>query len=426
MADAVEMTAHNRAAFVPRLGEALPYVLVVFMAATFALPAGPDYALIFYVAVAPCTVAAIVTRTRIVFDASFVLTVTLIVWSGCTLFWGHDEGNRSLGFFRDTVCTLLYVLALSIVIAEPCWRGRLVRTLILAGTANALWSMALGWAFHSDAERLTGWGVTRHAILGASSMAIPYLLSLHRALSGRGTHWRRWRDGLPALTMATFILFTDSRGPLLAAAVGTFLLCAAGPWRRFALPGFALVVALWWAPSLPIPRFLAKAPPPAALEAEPYRPTQTPPAHAPAWLQPHSLDQLERRGTSHRLDIWAESIRLIRERPLFGHGLADNIHVDGDRGEVFTFPHDLYLSLLFYSGIVGLLLFAAIVLALALRLIRLRGRPEVPVLAALLTDALLAGLTDLGQITKGPGPIWIILWLPLILAMTTDATKLPD
>jgi hypothetical protein len=53
-------------------------------------------------------------------------------------------------------------------------------------------------------------------------------------------------------------------------------------------------------------------------------------------------------------------------------------------------------------------------------------RPEFPVLAALLIDALLAGLTDLGQITKGPGPMWIILWLPVMLAMTADATRSPD
>ncbi len=415
------MTAQRRAALAGRLSDALPYALLVFLAANFALPAGPDYALIFYVAVAPCTVAALAMRVRIEIDAALMLAVALIVWSGCTLLWGHDDGNRSLGFLRDTACTMLYVLALAVVIGDPAWRRWLVRTLIVAGALNAAWSIVLGLALHPQVQRLTGWGVTRHPILGAASMAIPCLLALHGALSGRGAGWRRCGDALAAAAMASFILFTDSRGPLLAGAVAALWLCAAGPWRRVALPGFALVVLLWWAPHVPLPSFEGVAP--TSAPAVPPQ-AQSSPAGA-GWLQPHSLADLERRGTSHRLEIWRESVRLIRQRPLFGHGLADNLHVDAG-GEVFTFPHDLYLSLLFYSGIVGLLLFAAMVFALLRRLARLRLRPEFPVLAALLIDALLAGLTDLGQITKGPGPMWIILWLPVMLAMTADATRSPD
>jgi hypothetical protein len=33
------------------------------------------------------------------------------------------------------------------------------------------------------------------------------------------------------------------------------------------------------------------------------------------------------------------------------------------------------------------------------------------------------GLTVLGQITKGPGPLWFIVWLPLGLLLTVEGRK---
>jgi O-antigen ligase len=118
---------------------------------------------------------------------------------------------------------------------------------------------------------------------------------------------------------------------------------------------------------------------------------------------------------SHRLEIWDYTLRMIGDRPLLGHGLAANLHLNV--GEDITFPHDLYLSLLFYTGVVGLLLFAGFAGLLAWRLWLRRGRQETLWIAALGINALLSGLTDLGQITKGPGPIWFIVWLPLGLAL---------
>jgi hypothetical protein len=77
-----------------------------------------------------------------------------------------------------------------------------------------------------------------------------------------------------------------------------------------------------------------------------------------------------------------------------------------------TFPHDLYLSLLYYSGAIGLLLFLALAAVLAARLLR-AWDADAPWLAALGIAVLLGGLTDLGQVTKGPGPMWLILWIPV-------------
>ncbi len=36
---------------------------------------------------------------------------------------------------------------------------------------------------------------------------------------------------------------------------------------------------------------------------------------------------------------------------------------------------------------------------------------------ALLANLVLTGLSDLSQVTKGPSPMWYIVWLPIVLAL---------
>ena len=106
---------------------------------------------------------------------------------------------------------------------------------------------------------------------------------------------------------------------------------------------------------------------------------------------------------------------MVTAHPVVGNGLAANLDLPH-----MTFPHDLYLSVLFYSGVVGLALFVALAWVVTLRLWHGRVGRDADWLwmTALWLNALLCGLTDLGQITKGPGPIWLIFWLPAGLALS--------
>ena len=167
-------------------------------------------------------------------------------------------------------------------------------------------------------------------------------------------------------------------------------LCAASVWRVRAFAGLAVLAGVWFS--------------------------------LPRAARQHGEAVLVERGSSHRFEVWHYTLGLIRDRPLFGHGLAANLHfvVGAGPKDALTFPHDLYLSLLFYSGAVGLLLFAAMAMLLSWRLLRAMRRPDAEWawLSALWLNVLVVGLTDLGQITKGPGPIWFIVWLPVGLLLT--------
>jgi O-antigen ligase len=355
--------------------------ILALIAAAFTLPTEPAYALVFYVTAVTALVFYVRGGRRFVWaDPAIVLGFSLIVFSGLSVAWGIDDENRAGRFALDSVATLVFLVCMLAAFHMTVWRERVGLWLTAAGAANAAFAIVVAFATHPADPRLHGWGVTKHPILGASVMAVAYLSALFRFLRG-GTE--RWLALAGVVLTAAFILMTESRGPLLAVVVATVFLCAAGPWRRWACAVLVAVAVGWWA--------------------------------LPASVQQHGEAVLVHRGTSHRLEIWDYTLRMIGDRPLLGHGLAANLHLNV--GEDITFPHDLYLSLLFYTGVVGLLLFAGFAGLLAWRLWLRRGRQETLWIAALGINALLSGLTDLGQITKGPGPIWFIVWLPLGLAL---------
>ncbi len=369
-----------------RCGALLPLALLAFVASAFVLPSGPAYSLVFYALVLLPALAA-TADMGLLRQPGSVIGAALILWSGLTLIWGHDDGHRSMHFAIDSVMTMVFLAAMLGGLNTPEQRTRLATVLIWVGAGNALLSMVMGFAFPQPTERLHGWGATSHPILGASVMSVCYLTALNRALTQR----RLWGAHLAAaIVMALFVLMTESRGPLVAVASATLFLCLAGPWRWRALGSLAGALALY----LALPRA----------------------------MRAHQAARLVERGSSHRFEIWRHTVDEIIQRPIMGHGLAANLDMPGG----ITFPHDLYLSVLFYSGVIGFGLFVALAGWVTWLLWRNRfpaggGRGDWLWLVALWINTLLCGLTDLGQITKGPGPLWFIFWLPvgLVLAAPT-------
>jgi len=306
-------------------------------------------------------------------SAGDFLALALILWSALTLLWG--EGHRNAAFALGAICTGAFFAACRMSLGPEKMRHRFAILLVGLGTANAAFVLLANMPALLGGARILGWGITRQPILGGSVMATAYLTALSLGLSGKKRYF-----GAAAIAGA-FILAMQSRGALVGAAGGTLVLLAAQPRRWRALGSIAAMAGL--------------------CTLLPYR-----------WRQ-QGQNMLFARGSSHRLEIWAQSWAQIRERPLFGHGLAANLP-PAPTG----FPHSLYLSLLFYSGAVGLLLFAGLAAIVTIRIVRGMAEADRAWVAALWANALLAGLTDFGQITKGPGPLWFILWVPIALALS--------
>jgi O-antigen ligase len=358
----------------------LPHALLLTVAGFFLLPTQAAYGLVFFVSVPPCLVAAMLAgRLAVPRAAGFWLAVVLIVYSALTLAWGEDSGGRAGQFALGAAATLGFVVACGAVLGEARWRARLGTLLVVLGAASAALCVARFGLFPpptlaGDTPRLRGWGITAHPVLGAAVLAVPLLTALRRAVAGgawRGAYWAA------VAVMAADIALTKSRGPAVAALLAALVLLWLAGWRRAAAIVVAGLVGAW--------------------------------VVAPGWVRAGFI----RAQEPGRWLIWRQALAEIAERPVFGHGLA--AYLRPAPGMDASFPHDLYLSLLFYSGCVGLVLFLALA---GWALWRCRGADEAGWLAALMVNALAAGVTDFGQVTKGPGELWVILWLPVMLVVT--------
>jgi O-antigen ligase len=379
MADPGRLTALANAA--------LPPLSLFFVAAGFVVAPEPVWAAMFYVAV-PLLVWRVAPAMRPALgDPLVLLPVLLIAWLALALLWSappRGEPSRWLWLW-NCVCTLGFFLA-ALKAATPARDARrLGTTLIAAGTVNAAWAIARFLAAGGTGERMPGWAETRHPILGAAIIGLCLILALGRIGAARGG--ARLALLAAVAVMAAFIWLTGSRGPLVATVAGGAVLLAGLAWRRVLAVAVAALAA--------------------AFGLHLYDPGVI------GDLVAHLAD----RGWSQRLDIWRQSLAMIGEAPLFGHGLTALLPRAKDQ-----FPHDLYLSTWLYGGAVGLALLLAGFALVARGLWRapaMTGQEgwERLTMAGLLVCAMLTGATDLAQVVKGPGPMWYVIWLPLALGI---------
>ena len=361
----------------------LAIAFVTFLASGFLLRPAPVWAMVFYVWVIPrCVWELWQQRSRAWCTPFAALAIALVVWSTLGLLWGEDpDPLRVRRIAAGGLSTLVFVVAGFIVLRKHAQLGRVIGgVMIVGGTLNACLAISIFLITQPPDPRMPGWAETGHPILGAIVVGHCALFAMARWL---GAPRHRALYGAATLVLAAFIVLTGSRGPLAAVLVAGLVLCI-GQLRRWHVVTLAGLAGAGAVALLLLPGGTIEA-----------------------------VDHLTARGASHRLEIWHNTLARIAERPWFGWGPAAQLHLPE-----FHFPHSLYLSVLFYSGVVGFGLFVALAGGVLGGLLR---RPDVAdrrLLVALLVNTLVAGLTDTGQIAFGPAEIWFIFWLPVMLAAT--------
>lgn len=129
------------------------------------------------------------------------------------------------------------------------------------------------------------------------------------------------------------------------------------------------------------------------------------------------------RGLSYRPTLWAGGVQLIREHWLLGVGFEPFKIAVPELQMSFKHPHNLFLDTGVRLGLPGLFLFLLLWGATARRAWLNRESTLGRALLALWTFSSVALLTDGIGLWLKPNADWLIMWLPIALAMVLAARQ---
>lgn len=367
--------------------------LPVCLAAGFLLPSTAAWSTFFYVIALPTMLLRIGQGWRPDWsDRPAMAMLALWGWSSLTILWelnNSHHGDGHIYWLLHSVSTLALLLCFFMAAQdEPATRERVVTTIVWCGAVASALSVFLHIVCHAWPGRLGGWGALHMPVLGAAVDVVCILLTLNRLAIGRIYYLAAM------LPLLVYLPLNGSRTALLALACA-LLVVATSSRRTFyyliccALSVLALCGAIY------------------ALHF--------------GWVD-EFIKAAMARGTDCHVTIWRTAWGLFLQRPIFGYGPSARLPIlPHGACPAYPSPHNLYLSLLVYSGVIGFALFWVCEAVVLRHLLRLRASLSRRFGLAIMLVPLITGLSDLTQVIKGPSALWYIIWLPLLLVVS-----LPD
>lgn len=319
----------------------------------------------------------------------------LCVWVLLGGWLNPGSASEPAHWLKIVLLVLLYVFAVASVVEHPrLFTG--LSAMAVAMAAIFAWLTlyyqfgVLGKPLDYQALRFSG-RLSELGWKGFADLDHPIIAGLYygvfMVLATRllvGLHVRFWQAGLLALGMlglSAYILLTFSRGAWFATAAGCFVMLLLLPnvKSRSLLGAGALL--------LPVVLFAF-------------------------WPEVQHERQV---GLSNRSLIWNEWGERFPSFWLLGAGAGADF--------AFTFPppadwsvkhaHSLYLQLWYEYGIVGFLLFVALLASLLWKGWKCRAEPLARLGLALLTFAMVAMVSDVYAVFHRPSPYWLVFWFPV-------------
>lgn len=130
------------------------------------------------------------------------------------------------------------------------------------------------------------------------------------------------------------------------------------------------------------------------------------------------------RGLSYRPELWSSAINKILLKPFIGYGFESvlDFHVPS-LNKNFEDPHNIHLSTLSLTGLVGFILWAAMHIC-ALWTCWVNKKNVLFIIASsLLVYGIVAGMTEGGGLLPRPKEHWFLTWIPLALISALTLSK---
>lgn len=127
------------------------------------------------------------------------------------------------------------------------------------------------------------------------------------------------------------------------------------------------------------------------------------------------------RADGFRLEIWREVIHRWQESPLLGLGFRTPFTLSLSNGQEIFQPHSLYLTALYYGGIIGLSLLLAVWITAFYQ--AWRGRQSELLPLGMLVYSFVIALFDFDLLLVNVRQEWILFWLPWAATLALTARK---
>lgn len=303
------------------------------------------------------------------------VVLVLMAWALLSLSWARlmrteDEVGR-------IISPLLFVLAWQ---AWAGWRPREgLRLLYVAGVVVAACALVYLVRFslhHQPGDRIFGAGVIGTSNYAAAAMGAVCVWLVQLPSQRRALELLRW---MAVAALLAFVVLTQSRGIWLALLVCVLLSPLWNPgWKpRLLAIGMALLALLAGVFALPL---------------------------------------LTERGASFRPEIFAKSLGMIALHPWRGIGQGTGFIIDLGTQQL-THSHNLLTQAAIELGLPGLLLVVVMWLLVAREGWRGRAEASGRLVLALWVFSSVVVQFDLPQLLDSPRPGWLLIWLPLALAL---------
>lgn len=309
---------------------------------------------------------------------AFRVFLVLVAWAALSLAWGG--ASRPGNEIGRLISVMAFVLGWHAYARDDAAR---IRQLLL-GVGLGIAACAVFYCIKFlidpvDGGRIVGEGTIGTANYAAALMGVVALWLSQLSIADRRWSRLRWVAMVPPLV---FVAMTQTRAVWLALCICAVLMPLWQRPRRFrwvvpAILVAALALAVW----------------PTGLLLE--------------------------RGTSLRPELFLQSMRLIVQHPLLGlgQGASFTLLVNGAN---YTHTHNLLTQVTVELGLPGLLLTVAMWLLVAWQGWRHRETMQGRLVLAIWVYASVVLQFDMPQMLDSPRPAWLLVWLPLALALGMD------
>ncbi len=133
---------------------------------------------------------------------------------------------------------------------------------------------------------------------------------------------------------------------------------------------------------------------------------------------PHIISYMIERGSTGRLDLWRMAYEQFTQAPILGHGAGTRflyeLTLNGGRTTVQGHTHNIYLSAMVHTGILGLalLLILCVCVVIGLGSYVKRTKEYSPLIIFMF--GLVFGTVDTGGHYYSLNSSWFIFWIPII------------